>query len=67
MVVVLTDGTELTLDRVVRQGLHQAQPQRRPNLLLFKHAIKFIFKEEERDGRRRRRTPPPPGLGACGA
>jgi RNA chaperone Hfq len=56
MVVVLTDGTELTgwiewYDKTcVKLNRHDA-----PNLLLFKHAIKFMFKEEELHGRRRRR------------
>jgi len=60
MVIVLTDGTELTgwiewYDKsCIKLNRNDA-----PNLLLFKHAIKYIFKEEEREGRRRRRTPPP--------
>jgi sRNA-binding regulator protein Hfq len=60
MVVVLTDGTELTgwiewYDKsCIKLNRNDA-----PNLLLFKHSIKFMFKEEERNGRRRRRTPPP--------
>jgi sRNA-binding regulator protein Hfq len=59
MVVVLTDGTELTgwiewYDKsCIKLNRNDA-----PNLLLFKHSIKFMFKEEERNGRRRRRTPP---------
>jgi sRNA-binding regulator protein Hfq len=56
MVVVLTDGTELTgwiewYDKTCIK-LNRSDA---PNLLLFKHSIKFMFKEEERQGRRRRR------------
>lgn len=56
MVVVLTDGTELTgwiewYDKTcIKLNRNDA-----PNLLLFKHSIKFMFKEEELHGRRRRR------------
>ncbi len=58
MVVVLTDGTELCgwiewYDKnCIKLNRNDA-----PNLLLFKHSIKFMFKEEERQGRRRRRPP----------
>ena len=58
MVVVLEDGTELTgwiewYDKTcVKLNRTDA-----PNLLLFKHAVKFMFKEEERQGRRRKRPP----------
>jgi RNA chaperone Hfq len=58
MVVVLMDGTELTgwiewYDKnCVKLNRSDA-----PNLLLFKHAIKFMFKEEELHTRRRRRRP----------
>ena len=58
MVVVLTDGTELKgwiewYDKTcVKLNRNDA-----PNLLLFKHSIKFMFKEEELHGRRRRRPP----------
>ncbi len=57
MVVVLMDGTELTgwiewYDKnCVKLNRTDA-----PNLLLFKHAIKFMFKEEELHTRRRRRS-----------
>jgi len=57
MVVVLVDGTELTgwiewYDKTcVKLNRTDA-----PNLLLFKHAIKFMFKEEELHARRRRRS-----------
>ncbi len=60
MVVVLSDGTELTgwiewYDKsCIKLNRNDA-----PNLLLFKHSIKFMFKEEELHQRRRRRTPPP--------
>jgi sRNA-binding regulator protein Hfq len=56
MVVVLTDGTELTgwiewYDKTcIKLNRNDA-----PNLLLFKHSIKFMFKEEELHQRRRRR------------
>jgi sRNA-binding regulator protein Hfq len=60
MVVVLTDGTELIgWIEWYDKGCIKLNRNDAPNLLLFKHAIKFMFKEEERDGRRRRRTPPP--------
>jgi len=60
MVVVLTDGTELTgWIEWYDKGCIKLNRNDAPNLLLFKHSIKFMFKEEERDGRRRRRTPPP--------
>ena len=60
MVVVLTDGTELSgwiewYDKACIK-LNRTDA---PNLLLFKHSIKFMFKEEERQGRRRRRTAQP--------
>ena len=57
MVVVLTDGTEMCgwiewYDKTcVKLNRTDA-----PNLLLFKHSVKFMFKEEERQGRRRRRA-----------
>jgi len=57
MVVVLTDGTELTgwiewYDKTcIKLNRNDA-----PNLLLFKHSIKFMFKEEELHQRRRRRS-----------
>jgi sRNA-binding regulator protein Hfq len=56
MVVVLADGTELTgwiewYDKTCIK-LNRTDA---PNLLLFKHAVKFMFKEEERHGRRRKR------------
>jgi RNA chaperone Hfq len=56
MVVVLTDGTELTgwiewYDKnCIKLNRNDA-----PNLLIFKHSIKFVFKEEELHQRRRRR------------
>jgi sRNA-binding regulator protein Hfq len=57
MVVVLLDGTELCgwiewYDKTcIKLNRNDA-----PNLLLFKHSIKFIFKEEELHPRRRRRS-----------
>ena len=57
MVVVLLDGTELSgwvewYDKnCIKLNRNDA-----PNLLLFKHSIKFMFKEEELHSRRRRRT-----------
>lgn len=59
MVVVLTDGTELIgwiewYDKTcIKLNRNDA-----PNLLLFKHSIKFMFKEEELHARRRRRATP---------
>ena len=60
MVVVLDDGTELTgwiewYDKNCVK-LNRADA---PNLLLFKHSIKYMFKEEERSPRRRRRAATP--------
>ena len=58
MVVVLTDGSELTgwiewYDKnCIKLNRNDA-----PNLLIFKHSIKFMFKEEELHMRRRRRPP----------
>ena len=56
MVVVLTDGTELKgwiewYDKTcIKLNRDDA-----PNLLLFKHSIKFMFKEEDLHVRRRRK------------
>ena len=56
MIVVLTDGSELTgwiewYDKnCIKLNRNDA-----PNLLIFKHSIKFMFKEEELHMRRRRR------------
>ena len=57
MVLVLTDGTELTgwiewYDKTCIK-LNRSDA---PNLLIFKHSIKFMFKEEELHSRRRRRA-----------
>ena len=57
MVVVLTDGTELSgwiewYDKTCIK-LNRSNA---PNLLLFKHSVKFMFKEEELHVRRRRRA-----------
>lgn len=60
MIVVLTDGTELTgwiewYDKTcIKLNRNDA-----PNLLLFKHSVKFMFKEEELHQRRRRRSAAP--------
>jgi len=58
MVVVLTDGTELKgwIEWYDKNCLKLNRVDA-PNLLLFKHSIKFIFKEEELRARRRRRPP----------
>jgi host factor-I protein len=61
MVVVLMDGTELAgwiewYDKTCIK-LNRSDA---PNLLLFKHAVKFMFKEEELHTRRRRRSSPRP-------
>jgi len=58
MVVVLTDGTELKgwIEWYDKNCLKLNRTDT-PNLLLFKHSIKFIFKEEELRARRRRRPP----------
>ena len=59
MVVVLNDGTELNgwiewYDKAcVKLNRNDA-----PNLLIFKHSIKYMFKEEELHMRRRRRVSP---------
>lgn len=59
MVVVLTDGTELIgwiewYDKnCIKLNRNDA-----PNLLLYKHSVKFMFKEEELRTRRRRRSTP---------
>ena len=60
MIVVLLDGTELSgwiewYDKnCIKLNRNDA-----PNLVLFKHSIKFMFKEEELRQRRRRRNMPP--------
>ena len=59
MIVVLTDGTELKgwiewYDKTCIK-LNRSDA---PNLLIFKHSIKFMFKEDELRTRRRRRQPP---------
>jgi sRNA-binding regulator protein Hfq len=57
MVVVLTDGTELTgwIEWYDKNCIKLNRTDA-PNLLLFKQAIKFMFKEEELHTRRRRRA-----------
>ncbi len=58
MVVLLTDGTELTgwIEWYDRNCIKLNRTSA-PNLLIFKHSIKFMFKEEELHQRRRRRPP----------
>ncbi len=56
MVVVLTDGTELRgWIEWYDKNCIKLNRSDAPNLLLFKHTIKFMFKEEELRSRRRRR------------
>jgi len=58
MVVVLTDGTELTgWIEWYDKNCIKLNRTSAPNLLIFKHSIKFMFKEEELHQRRRRRPP----------
>jgi sRNA-binding regulator protein Hfq len=59
MVVVLTDGTELKgwIEWYDKNCIKLNRVDA-PNLLLFKHSVKFMFKEEELRSRRRRRPPP---------
>jgi sRNA-binding regulator protein Hfq len=58
MIVVLTDGIELKgwIEWYDKNCLKLNRVDA-PNLLLFKHSIKFMFKEEELRSRRRRRPP----------
>jgi len=60
MVVVLLDGTELTgwIEWYDKNCIKLNRTDA-PNLLLFKHAIKFMFKEEELHSRRRRKSAAP--------
>jgi sRNA-binding regulator protein Hfq len=57
MVIVLTDGTELRgwIEWYDKNAL-KLNRHGEPNLLLLKHNIRYMFKEEELK-RRRRRTP----------
>lgn len=58
MVVVLTDGTELTgWIEWYDKNCIKLNRTNAPNLLIFKHSVKFMFKEEELHQRRRRRPP----------
>jgi len=58
MVVVLTDGTELNgWIEWYDKSCIKLNRTSAPNLLIFKHSIKFMFKEEELHQRRRRRPP----------
>ena len=57
MVIVLTDGTELRgwIEGYDKNAL-KLNRQGEPNLLLLKHNIRYMFKEEELKRRRRRAT-----------
>jgi len=59
MVVVLNDGTELSgwIEWYDKNCIKFNRTDA-PNLLLFKHTIKYMFKEEELHQRRRRRATP---------
>lgn len=58
MIVVLNDGTELSgWIEWYDKSCIKLNRKSAPNLLLFKHSIKFMFKEEELHGRRRRHPP----------
>ena len=57
MVVVLTDGTELIgWIEWYDKNCIKLNREKAPNLLIFKHSVKFMFKEEELHQRRRRRS-----------
>lgn len=59
MIVVLTDGAELTgWIEWYDKGCVKLNRTDAPNLLIFKHSIKYMFKEEELHLRRRRRASP---------
>jgi RNA chaperone Hfq len=59
MIVVLTDGTELNgWIEWYDKGCVKLNRTDAPNLLIFKHSIKYMFKEEELHMRRRRRVSP---------
>jgi host factor-I protein len=59
MIVVLTDGTELTgWIEWYDKGCIKLNRTDAPNLLVFKHSIRLMFKEEELHTRRRRRVVP---------
>ena len=57
MVIMLTDGTELRgwIEWYDKNAL-KLNRQGEPNLLLLKHNIRYMFKEEELKRRRRRAT-----------
>jgi sRNA-binding regulator protein Hfq len=57
MVIVLTDGTELRgwIEWYDKNAL-KLNRQGEPNLLLLKHNIRYMFKEEELKRRRRRES-----------
>lgn len=57
MVVVLTDGTELRgWIEWYDKGAIKLHRHKEPNLLLLKHNIRYMFKEEELRRRRRPRS-----------
>lgn len=57
MVVVLTDGTELIgWIEWYDKNCIKLHREKAPNLLIFKHSVKFMFKEEELHQRRKRRA-----------
>jgi len=59
MIVVLADGTELNgWIEWYDKGCIKLNRTDAPNLLIFKHSIKYMFKEEELHTRRRRRATP---------
>jgi sRNA-binding regulator protein Hfq len=56
MVVVLTDGSELKgWIEWYDKSCVKLNRTDEPNLLLFKHCVKYMFKEEELHARRRKR------------
>ena len=58
MVLVLTVGTELKCwVEWYDKNCFKLNRTDAPYLLLFKHSVKFMFKEEELRSRRRRRPP----------
>jgi len=57
MVLVLTDGTELRgWIEWYDKGALKLNRHHEPNLLILKHNIRYMFKEEELKRQRRRRT-----------
>ncbi|MFQ5526581.1 MAG: hypothetical protein ACE5GX_10005 [Thermoanaerobaculia bacterium] len=57
MIIVLTDGTELKgWIEWYDKGAIKLNRHREPNLLILKHNIRYMFKEEELRRRRRPRS-----------